>query len=399
MATLAQVGRRQGFIAQWLIAQWRDGLGLAVLSFVTLRLAFSLFGLVEATIIPAYAPCAAAAPAPTLYSDGLAFRTLGVWQRADGCMYEMIAALGYQPDDGHQLAFFPLYPLLLRAVSPLLAGSFTLGGMLVSGIAYVTAATGLYRLASRDFDSEIARRAVLYLSIFPSAFFLFAPFTESLFLALSVWTLYAARRNWWAWAGLLGLLAALTRTQGVFLALPLAWEGWRWIQKQEKSGRDTWRVIAASAGPVAGFVLFNAYVWHTSGMTLLQVQRIWGLRTATPWAVLINSGHYIYQRTSPVEATNLFLLLTCTTLLIVGLKKIPISYSLVCAPQLLLLLTRDTYLSPLMAVSRYLIVLFPAFIVLAILGQRAWIHRTWIGISLLLLTMLLIIFIGGPFVA
>jgi hypothetical protein len=396
MATVAQLNRRQGFVAQWLIAQWRDGLGLAVSLFLVLRLAFSLFGLLAASLMPVYAPCTAAAPATTLYSEGFPLGVLGVWQRADGCMYEMIAALGYQPEHPHQFAFFPLYPLLLRLASSLLAGSYTLGGMLISGLAYIAAITGLYRLASRDFDSQIARRAVLYLSIFPSAFFLFAGFTEALFLAFSVWTLHTARHRLWLWAGLLGFLAALTRTQGLLLALPLAWELWR---SWREGGHRLWRPLAVLLGPLCGFLLYNGYTLNAAGINVLQAQRLWGMESAPPWTVLADSWRFIVNQGNPVEAVNLLLMVTCTTLTIIGLGRVPFSYTLIAAPQLLLLLTRETYDSPLMSVSRLLIVVFPTFIVLAVLGRRPWLHRTWLTVSLLLLTALFIVFIGGPFVA
>ena len=67
----------------------------------------------------------------------------------------------------------------------------------MSGVAYVGAMVGLYRLVARDLDPATARRTMVLISIFPSAFFLFAPFTEALFLALAVWTLVAARERRW----------------------------------------------------------------------------------------------------------------------------------------------------------------------------------------------------------
>jgi hypothetical protein len=62
-------------------------------------------------------------------------------------------------------------------------------------------------LIARDFEPVVARRTVLLISIFPSAFFLFAPFTEALFLALAVWCIAMARERRWLLAGALGFLA------------------------------------------------------------------------------------------------------------------------------------------------------------------------------------------------
>lgn len=381
------------------LAQWRNGLAWAVALFVALRLVFSLYGLAVSTVAPVYAPCTAAAPAPLLHSGGLSLPLLGIWQRADGCMYEMIAANGYPPEDRKRFAFFPLYPALLRLAQPLFGGSWTLSGMAISALAYLAAATGLYRLAAGDFEVSIARRAVLYLSIFPSAFFLFAPFTESLFLACSVWTLYAARNRWWAWAGVLGCCAALTRTQGLFLVLPLLWELWRQWREAERADRRRWWPLLSLLGPACGFLAYNAYTYASAGLTVMGAQRLWGMRTELPWMVIIDSVRFSLSRGNPVEPTNLLLLLVFTGATIWGIGRVPLSYTLISAPQLLLLLTRETYHSPLMSVSRLLIVIFPVFIVLALAGRRPRLHLSWLILSLLLLAMLLTYFLGGPFVA
>jgi len=257
----------------------------------------------------------------------------------------------------------------------------------------------MYSLVARDFTAQIARRAVLYLSVFPSAFFLFAPFTEALFFALSVWTLYSARHTWWVWAGAFGLLAALTRTQGLFLVLPLAWEALHYHRHHRQLRWRSWLPFAVVAGPVCGFLLYNAYVWRTIELNVLQVQQAWGMRTTPPWTVISDSWRYVLAHASPIEGTNLFLIGVCTLLACIGIRKIPFSYTLVCAPQLVLLLTREMYHSPLMSVSRLLIVLFPLFVTLALYGRSPWFHRLWFSLSLFLLCVLLLFFLGGAFVA
>lgn len=378
---------------------WRVGLLWAIAAFVSLRFLFTIAAFALAALAPLYPPCTAAATPTTLHDQGLALPLFGAWQRADGCTYEWIAAVGYSAADPYRHAFFPLYPLALHLFSPLVGNNFTLSGFVVSGLAYIAGTTGLYCLATRDFTTPIARRAILYLSIFPSAFFFFAPFTEALFLALTVWALYSARRAWWLWAGALGLLAAFTRTQGLLLALPLGWEAWRYCrQQQHREWRAFWPLVIV-AGPIGGFLLYNSYTWLTAGMTVMQIQHDWGMRTAAPWTVITDSWQHIVTRGSPIEATNLFLLLVCTIMTIAGVRRVPGSYTLVCVPQLLLLVTREMYHSPLMSVSRLLVVVFPVFIILAIYGQRPWFHRAWLTTSFLLLVMLLVFFLGGPFVA
>ncbi len=160
---------------------------------------------------------------PPLADQGAAFPLLGVWQRWDACWYGKIATFGYEPQ-ALSANFWPLFPILTGTFARVLDGSVALAGMLVSAVGYIAAMTGLYRLIGRDFDPMTARRVVILISIFPSAFFLFAPFTEALFLALAVWSVAMARERHWLLAGSFGLLAALTRIQGIFLVLPIGWE-------------------------------------------------------------------------------------------------------------------------------------------------------------------------------
>jgi hypothetical protein len=139
--------------------------------------------------------------------------------RWDSVWFMQIAADGY--DGGAREAFFPLYPLLVRiAGAPL--GSTLIGGALASTALLGLALVLLHRLVCLDHDRAVARNAVLVTALVPMSFFFSAVYSESLFLALSIGAVYAARRERWAWAGALGLLAATTRSAGVLLLIPLA---------------------------------------------------------------------------------------------------------------------------------------------------------------------------------
>ncbi|MDP8967822.1 MAG: hypothetical protein M3N04_04410, partial [Actinomycetota bacterium] len=141
---------------------------------------------------------------------------LGRW---DSVWFMAIAADGY--DGGGREAFFPLYPLVVRlAGAPL--GSALVGGALASTALLAVALVLLHRLVALDHPRAVARNAVLVTALFPMSFFFSAVYSESLFLALSIGAVYAARRERWAWAGTLGLLAATTRSAGVLLLVPLA---------------------------------------------------------------------------------------------------------------------------------------------------------------------------------
>ncbi len=137
--------------------------------------------------------------------------------REDALWFLRIATIGYRPDDG-SAAFFPLYPMLTRVVSWLTGGHPVFAALLVSNLAFLGALLVLYRLTARTFSDGVARRTIVYVAIFPTAFFFLAPYAESLFLLLSVAAFWFARDDRWWLAALAGAAAALTRSVGVLIA-------------------------------------------------------------------------------------------------------------------------------------------------------------------------------------
>ncbi len=140
--------------------------------------------------------------------------------RWDSVWYLTIARAGYA-HIRQRMAFYPLYPALIHVVA-WVTRSELIAGALISLAAFAVALLLLRRLVGLDFDEEIADTTVLLLAFCPVAFFFSAVYTESLFLALSVGSIYAARRERWWLCGLLGCLAALTRNGGIVLILPAA---------------------------------------------------------------------------------------------------------------------------------------------------------------------------------
>src|SRR4051812_32535700 len=128
--------------------------------------------------------------------------------RWDAIWFLDIAHHGY--DDGPTAAFFPVYPLLVRVL-----GGSTFAAILLSLACFFAALVALQRLTELELGAEAGRWTVWALAFSPMAFFLSAVYSESLFLALSVASVLAARRDRWAWAGILGALAAATRSTGV----------------------------------------------------------------------------------------------------------------------------------------------------------------------------------------
>lgn len=337
---------------------------------------------------------------PELVADGPAFPLVGIWERWDACWYMKIATYGYEPGEG-SVAFFALFPTLVSVVGAIPFVNLPLAGLVVSGAAYVAAIVGLLRLVGRDFGTGVARRTVLFLSVFPGAFFLFAPFTEALFLALVAWTLERARRRDWALAAVLGFAAGLTRAPGMLLALPIAWELLTAV-RSETEGRRRWPIvggIAAVAAPVVAFLAFGAVAAAATGMSPYDAQAIWGgSQFHPPWEVVAASVTWAVERSDPMQALNVASLVGAAVLLLLGIRRLPITYSAYAWPALLLAGMR-LQPTPLTSTTRLVLVLFPVFVVLALLTPSRRARDAVLIGSVLLLGVLTFLFLRGDFVA
>ena len=227
--------------------------------------------------------------------------------RWDSVWYLDIARHGYF---SHQAtAFFPLLPLLVRGATVLL-GSAVVAGAAISLVAMVVAGWLLHRLARLDLDRGAASTTVALLAVFPTSFIFSAVYTESLFLALTVGALYAARRERWLLAGLLGAFASATRNSGILLLVPLvlmylygprdggrplARTPSRWLRRGGRLPARLWPRFALTAegrAPIAwlalvpaGLVAYCAYLAIKLGAPLapFAAEHFWGRSFAGPF--------------------------------------------------------------------------------------------------------------------
>ncbi|MDQ3940719.1 MAG: hypothetical protein M3238_05145 [Actinomycetota bacterium] len=191
---------------------------------------------------------------------------LDMWTRWDARHFLRIADGGYfaYPDYPFEIAFFPLFPLLIRGlattgVAPALAG------MIISLVGSVVAGTYLYRLAEEELGAGTGRRALAYLFLFPTAVFLVAPYSESLFLAGAIAAFYYARRGRWAIVGIPAAFAVGARAAGVFLLLGLAVEFLR--QKNFTFDRIVNGALALVLGSMP-LLAYGLYLMRTTGSAL-----------------------------------------------------------------------------------------------------------------------------------
>jgi hypothetical protein len=169
----------------------------------------------------------------------------------DAAWYRDIARAGYDGVAPDGLRFFPVFPLLARAVAWLPGVSAGFGVVFVANAFALALGFVLYRLVMQERDDpELARRAVWLVYLVPPAFVLVMGYAEATFMTFAAVVLLGLRsRRWWL-AAVFGFLAGLTRPVGVLLAVPAAVEGWQ---------RRDLKAAAPAAAPVLG--LFAYLVW------------------------------------------------------------------------------------------------------------------------------------------
>lgn len=325
---------------------------------------------------------------------------LGRW---DSVWYLAIAAEGY--GDGARAAFFPLYPLVVR-VAGLPFGSALVGGALASTALLAVALVLLHRLVALDHARPVARNAVLVTALFPMSFFFSAVYSESLFLALSIGAVYAARRERWAWAGALGLLAAMTRSAGVLLAIPLAmiylWDAERPSLRTMRPPRADALWLALVPLGLGAYCALLALGGHDP-LAPFRAQEVWFRSFAGPfmgaWDGLVAAVQGARQLLSgarePVYFTaaggdpfvvarhnvELFSWLVPVLVAVAGtLRRLPAAYGAYVVAALALPLSYPVGPQPLMSLPRFVAVLFPLAIWLALwMTGRALRERLVLG--------------------
>ena len=348
-------------------------------------------------------------PRADTWDDPAFTRDLGlvtdVWARWDSVWFLKIAEDGYGSIDRAAAAFYPGYPALVAVLGRLLGGHYVTAGVLISLAATLGAFVLLYGLARERLGDDGARRAVLYLGLFPMAFFLQAVYSEALFLLLSVAAFVAAERGRFLGAGVLAGLAILTRPAGFALLPALALLAWR----------SRWRgtALASLAVAPALFGLYPLYLWHEvkDPLAFSDAQEIWtrhvswagplggiwdGLRAG--WAgvrqLASGSDSHVYwsavQNSDPdrVAALNLealgFLVLFLY-LTVVAWQRFGAPYGVFCAASLAIPLSVPSERWPLLSLPRFGLVVFPFFLALAWLGRGERLHTAILAVSALLL--------------
>lgn len=316
---------------------------------------------------------------------------LSGWIRWDTGWFIQVAEAGYAGVEGIS-SFLPLYPALIRLVELLTGWNGLLAALVVANLFCIIALILFYEVARMELGvSGAPWMALLYLVTFPAAFFLFAGYSEALFLTLALAAWLFARRGRWGLAALASGLAALTRLQGIALAVPLAWlaltaglqidgltpagefravfsalrqkQGWQQLLA-------TWRspAWAAALAPILAVLIFNAALKLTGVATAISGYATRSSPLVFPWQALYEFAIRLFTQPHQIQDyVDLVLLVLFAAVTIAGVKKLAPALTLFSAAILLMVFSRSlqTYLLP--GFMRFVLTTFPLF-----LGMAKW---------------------------
>ncbi len=358
----------------------RDGVRTCVLLFLGVRVGLSVLSVAGVNLVEPFAPVNVAgwpSVAATVGWHNLWDATV----RQDALWFLRIASSGYVPGDG-SAAFFPLYPLAIRAVA-WLPGITPVGAALaIANASFLGALIVLHGLTRWEFDGEgageMARRTVTFLAIFPTAFFFLAPYTEAPFLLLSVSAFWCARRDRWAWAAVFGAGAALTRSIGIVVALALLVEA---ANQWREGRRPLPRFTAALATGLAPLLYLGWWeLAHGDAWAPLRAQANWRRELLSPVTTIGRALRYANDFGS-YWMVDVLVVSVVLIAVVAGLGWLRHTYLVYALASLLLPLADPFPDRPLMSMPRFVVVLFPAFWVIARAVERRRLPDTLVTMS------------------
>jgi hypothetical protein len=267
---------------------------------------------------------------------------------------------------------------LIRILGALLGGNLLLSALLISGAAALLACLLLYKEARQFCDAPAASRSVIYWLAFPAAFFLIGAYSESLFVLFLLLGWHFARRAQWPPALLCSVLAVMTRFQGIGIFLPLLYLWWRSPKPRSRWGAalPLLPLVPLLWSLYLGFGLHLDFPWQAQMGALSQ-------RVSWPWTgiagnlqVLLGMREYAAGRLT--VALDWIVTLGTLALLVLGIRRLPLEYTLLGAVLILPVLVKVDPSGLLVSMSRLVLVLWPNFLVLGILGAKRIIHWTYL---------------------
>jgi hypothetical protein len=325
------------------------------------------------------------------------------WANFDGVHYLNIALRGYIDE----ARFFPLFPLTIYISSfgSFNAASTFLAGLTLPNIFTAVALYFYYKLLRIDYEEKKALSALVYLLVFPTAFFLAAVYSEGLFFLLLVLSFYFARKQKWEYAATCGLLLCATRFVGVFIIPALAYEYFK--NAKSKGGGYYLRFLSLILIPFSGlltYALYNQYKWGSFFYFLTAHTELGNSRSASalvfPLQTVFRYFKILFSLTPSVFEWWVALLelsafvFGALMLYIAWKKSVRISYLLFAVPAFLLPSLSGTF----SGLPRYLLIIFPVFLAVSLLKSHT-VKRLYVIAGSVLLFVLLMFFTKAYFIS
>jgi len=307
----------------------------------------------------------------SLYGNVMVYQTppldglFTAWFRWDAVHYLNIAQFGYLALSEGSSVFYPLYPSLTRLFAILFGENYLLSALLISSLSCVAYLAGFNLLTIELFSAEIAKWSLFVLLCYPLTVFLVAPYSESLYLALTIWMFLAAKRQQWLWVGIFGFASGLTRGPAMLSSLALLT---LLFTKQIKGSKNLSNILSckilSALSPMAGGGLFLLWRYWQGYPPISQVLSAHGIELRSPIsAIAVAVSQWIRVRdfytTIDILSATLFLFISVTILF---RKQYPLYIQIYYLSNLLLFLSKIHHqASSLQSISRYVLALFPAF--------------------------------------
>jgi len=323
---------------------------------------------------------------------------LSPWYRWDTIQYLEIADNGY--DFNHiNTVWPPLYPFVIKILGFFIKPSI-LSAIISSNVFLISGIFLLFLLVTELFNEKIAKNTIFYLLLFPTTFFLVAPYSESLFLTLSVSVFILIRKKKWLWAGVVSALAALCRVQGIILVVPIFVELISEYYKNRNLRYLMTNSISFVYAPFAyGIYSFYVHFGLNANWPWEILSSHWGQRFAWPWEGFYYTILSIFGNTkiidySPtiVKILNISISIFAIYMLVKVWKKIPISFSIYSLVMLFIIIGKVDYNDTLVSTIRYLLTVFPIFIALAITIQNKYGKLAYAAVGIIFQIILLVYF-------
>lgn len=336
---------------------------------------------------------------PTLGTNTLSRLLVQPWLRWDTVHYVRLAVSGYE-SDLYNTVWPPLYPAFIKIMDYVFHNP-TLSALVVANLAAWFFFILLFGYADRFWGDRVAKDALLWAAVFPTAFFLVAGYTESLFLVFSLACMWAARdHKWWA-AGLTGALAVATRTQGIVLCLPIfIWMLEDYLKTRQFNLVTAVKQALALACLPTAFGLHALYV-HFGMQTLWPWEALkekWQISAGPPWVGLwgnitsftTRADRFDYAFAARVADT--VLPIVAIVILILIAKKIPRAELAYAAALVLMFLSKMTADILTTSVARYLVSAYILFIGLALLVNNKYLKMALFFVFALSQVLLIAVF-------